>query len=229
MERFLKLLYYYCLGFFVVCVVYLTTMLFISPRQDALKRGFIPCTEQLVIDISVCERGKIVCPLKYLWQDMQCNMKVIFDGFGAWVKGNQKTPWENYLFVPKAPAETDEELVYEGSVIKDMNDLEAQRLFIEKKQNELEAAKNRQLNLNEEVVISNPEQVISASDEELVEEVVIQEEAPADISDEAFAEEKWEETSGAVPEKVQPQNDTIKQIVKKTSEQLSKEEMKDER
>lgn len=229
MERFLKLLYYYCLGAFVVCVVYLTIMLFISPRQDALKRGFIPCTEQLVVDISECERGKIVCPLKHLWQDMQCNVKVVFGGFGAWIKGSQKTPWENYLFVPKAVAETDEELPYEGSVIKDMDDLETRRLFIEKKQSELEAAKNRQLNLNEEVLISNPEQEILTSEEELVKEVVIKEEAPADISDEAFIEEKWEETSDAGKEKVQPQRDTIKQIVKKTSEQLNKEEMKDER
>ena len=229
MERFLKLLYYYCLGFFAVCVIYLTTMLFMSPRQDALKRGFIPCTEQLVIDISVCERGKILCPLKYLWQDTQCNVKVVFNGFGAWIKGNQKTPWENYLFVPKAVAETDEELSYEGSVIEDMNDLEAQRLFIEKKYDELEAAKNRQLNLNEEVVISDPEQIMSTSDEKLVKEVVIQEEIPADISDEVFIDEKWEEVPGASIEKIQSQKDTIKQIVKKTSEQLSQEEMQNER
>ena len=41
MEKFFKLLYYYGLGIFVFFVVYLVTVMFMSPRQDALKRGFI--------------------------------------------------------------------------------------------------------------------------------------------------------------------------------------------
>ena len=99
MEKFFRLVYYYCLSAFVIGVIYLSVMLFIAPRQDALKRGFIPCTEKLVIDITSCQPGKISCPLKHLWQDLKCNTKVVFGGFGAWVKGEQKTPWDNSLFI----------------------------------------------------------------------------------------------------------------------------------
>lgn len=229
MERFWKLLYYYCLGGFVISVVYLTIMLFISPRQDALKRGFIPCTEKLVIDISACPRGEISCPLKHLWQDMKCNSSVILGGFGSWIKGEQSTPWENYLFEPKAVAEIDEEDPYDGNVAKDMDEMEKQRLFIEAKHAELEEAKNRQLQLNENVIMSAPEEQIPSQDIKATQKKskAVSEKA-GDINDEAFEEKEWAETSED-GKYVKPKQDTLKQIKQKTSEQLSKEEMKNEK
>ena len=209
MEKFWKLLYYYCLGAFVLCVIYLSVMLFISPRQDALKRGFIPCTEKLVTDISGCERGKMSCPLKYLWQDMKCNVDVIMSGFGAWVKGEQKTPWENYLFEPKAYAEIDEELPYEGSVIRDMQNIEEQRLFIEEKQAEFEAVKNRQLELNENVVMSDPEKDIPTADmKEADKKADVKKAEAGDISDEAVIEEY--EAENVSDNQSQPNKEDVK-------------------
>lgn len=194
MEKFWKLLYYYCLGAFVLSVIYLTVMLFISPRQDALKRGFIPCTEKLVVDISECERGGISCPMKHMLNDMKCNIKVVYDGFGAWVKGEQKALWSNYLFEPKAFAEIDEELPYNGSVVRDVENIEAQRLFVEEKQAELEAAKNRSLQLNENVVMANPEEEIPVADIKVADEKSeINEAEVGDIVDEAFDEKNWEQ------------------------------------
>lgn len=211
MEKFWKLLYYYCLGAFILSVIYLTVMLFISPRQDALKRGFIPCTEQLVINISECERGKMSCPMKHLWQDMKCNINVVLSGFGAWVKGEQKTPWANYLFEPKTYAEIDEELPYNGSVIRDMDNMEKQRLFIEEKQAELEAAKNRRLELNENVVMANPEEEIPAGDMKAADKKTdITEEKSGDIADEAFTDENWAESvseDSKQPKKEEKQNE----------------------
>ena len=157
MEKFFKLLYHYGLGIFVFFVMYMVTVMFLSPRQDALKRGFIPCTEQLVNDITECTPGKIACPLKHLWSDMKCNTAVILDGFGAWVKGEQSSPWESYLFTPVTEAETDDMYPYEGNSFDDMQDLEEQRAFIEQKQQELEDAKNRSLQLKEDVLLSNPD------------------------------------------------------------------------
>lgn len=230
MEKFWRLLYYYCLGGFVIGVVYLTTMLFIAPRQDALKRGFIPCTEKLVLDISSCERGKISCPMGYLWQDMKCNVKVVLNGFGAWVKGEQKTPWANYLFEPKALAEIDEETPYVGNVAQDMDNLEEQIEFIKAKQAELEEAKNRQLEINENITMSDPEENVPSADKKTADKPrTIAEENAEDIADEAFEDTQWESDSSHEQKYEQPQKDIIKQINEKTAEQLGKEEIKDEK
>ena len=187
MERFFKTFYYCCLVLFVTAVTYLAVMLYIAPRQDALKRGFIPCTEKLVIDISACERGNISCPIKLLWQDTKCNIAVIADGFSAWVKGTQETPWANYLFEPVALAEIDEEIPYEGSVAHDVEEMENQIEFIKQKQAELEAAKNRKLQLNENVVIYDPEEDVPTTDKkEADKKSAVGEEKAGDITDEAF-------------------------------------------
>ena len=227
MEKFFKLLYYYCLGAFVLGVIYLSVMLFISPRQDALKRGFIPCTERLVMDITSCEAGKISCPLKYLWQDLKCNTKVVFGGFGAWVKREQKTPWDNYLFTPVAQAEIDEEAPYKGSVLQDMDDLEKTRKFVEEKQAELEAAKTRMLELDESVIVSNPEKGIPYTDAKKADKGEVLQEAKGDISQEVFEESKWEDNVQNPPKKQEQPKDVIENIKQKTAEQLSKEETND--
>lgn len=196
MERFFKIFYYCCLLLFVAAVTYLAVMLYIAPRQDALKRGFIPCTEKLVIDISACERGSIGCPMKFLWQDTKCNIAVITEGFAAWVKGTQKTPWANYLFEPVALAEIDEEIPYEGSVVHDVEVMENQIEFIKQKQAELEAVRNRKLHLNEDVIIYDPEEEVPTVDiKEADKKSVVAEEKSGDITDEAFEEKRDDETA----------------------------------
>ncbi|MBQ8480959.1 MAG: hypothetical protein IJ532_00295 [Alphaproteobacteria bacterium] len=226
MEKFFRLLYYYCLGAFVIGVIYMSVMLFMAPRQDALKRGFIPCTETLVINITSCEAGKISCPLKYLWQDLKCNTKVVLNGFGAWIKKEQKTPWDNYLFTPVAQAEIDKEMPYKGSVLQDMDDLEKTRKFFEEKQAELEAAKNRKLELDENVIMSDPENEIPSADAKKASETEkLSEEEKGDISQEVFEENEWKEDVQNAPERQEPQKDVIENIKQKTAEQLSKEEI----
>lgn len=187
MDRFFKLLYYYLLGAFVLFVLYLTVMLAISPKQDRQKRGFIGCTEQLVIDVAECERGTIGCPLKHLSKDMKCNTFVILEGLGAWVKGKQNTPWANYLFEP-APFEQDDENIKNN--VENIDNLEQKRLFIQLKQQELEASKARLLNLREDVLMSAPEDVLP---DEYKENITLPDEdstqTTEDISDEAFMDD----------------------------------------
>lgn len=209
MEKFFKLLYYYILAAFVLGVLYLSIMLFAAPRQDALERGFIPCTKKLVIDMSACEKGRISCPLKHLVQDMKCNVTVVLDGFGGWIKGEQPTPWTNYLFEPKALAEIDEELPYPGNVVKDMNDIEKQRRFIEKKQAELEEAKNRKLELNQNIITGNPEaeEIPSADKKNADSDQKIEEVESGDIADEVFEDENWD-TNESITEKQPSKEDT---------------------
>lgn len=189
MERFFKIFYYCALVLFVAAVSYLAVMLYIAPRQDALKRGFIPCTEKMVINISDCERGSIGCPMKFLWQDTKCNIAVIAEGFAAWANGTQKTPWANYLFEPVALAEIDEDIPYNGSVAHDVEEMENQIEFIKQKQEELEAAKNRKLNLNEDVIIYDPEEEVPEIDrKEADKKSTVKEEKSGNITDEAFEE-----------------------------------------
>ena len=150
MERFFKLLYYYCLGLFFLFVVYMITVMFLSPRQDAEKRGFIPCTEELVYGIANCEAGKMSCTFGYLWNDTKCNVNVILNGLGAWAKGQQATPWANYLFTPVTEAEQ------EGISFDKDDGSEITDDFIKAKKQELEEAKNRNVMLDETVLVNLP-------------------------------------------------------------------------
>lgn len=187
MNKFLSLLYYFLLGAFVLFVVYLTVMLAVSPKQDRQKRGFIACTEQLVLDVAECERGSIGCPLKYLGHDMACNTAVILDGFGAWLRGRQPTPWANYLFVAEPLESLDED--FNSNHIENMEELEQQRQFIQHKQQELDAAKKRSLNLRDDVLMSAPEDILPEDEKSAV---TLPDDANAptdDISEEAFTDD----------------------------------------
>ena len=164
MDRIIKIIFYGCLGLFVAFVMYLTVVMYISPRQDMQKRGFIPCTETLVYNITSCEAGKIRCPLKYLWQDIRCNVRVIANGFGQWVKGTQPRPWSNYLFVP-VTEETENEIYVGSERAEDTYDQDATALFIATKQQELEAAKDRKINADESVILNNPEELNKIADD----------------------------------------------------------------
>lgn len=226
MERFFKILYYYCLGLLVIFIAYLSIMLFISPKKDALKRGFIPCTEEFVQSMILCEKGQLICPLRYLWQDTKCNISVILDGLGAWARGKQNTPWETYLFEPVIEAEQNSEIPYEGKVIVDMENLEAQREFIEARQKELEDAKNRQLGLDRNVLFGIPD-----NNENLVEENYMQEKEnqnevnEGDISEEFFAEDIKEDNVSENLIKENSDSNNLKKIddvINKNNENINK-------
>ena len=68
-----------------------------SPRQDLQKRGFIQCTEIMAAELHVCQ-SKAWCSIKSILKNSFCDSKVITKGFGDWLKGEQKTPWANYIF-----------------------------------------------------------------------------------------------------------------------------------
>lgn len=76
-----------------------TLIVALSPKEDNLKRGFIPCTEILADTISSCN-GKIWCATKAVLNNSLCNAKIITKGFRLWINNKQPTPWSNYLFTP---------------------------------------------------------------------------------------------------------------------------------
>jgi len=163
MERICKYLYYLFLTGLMFGILYLTIVLYIAPRQDAQNRGFIPCTKQLVIELSACERGQIKCPLRHLWSDMRCNVGVIYAGINGWISGKQSTPWANYLFVPEV-AFADGETIAADTLAGEMNDINEQHEFIARKHRELEAAKQRSLNPKADILLSDPEYILPNTD-----------------------------------------------------------------
>lgn len=78
-------------------------LVLLSPRQDAQKRGFIPCTHELANRLLNCESDKkISCLFGAILRNTWCDMKVIGQGVANWFDGKQKTPWSNYIFIPEA-------------------------------------------------------------------------------------------------------------------------------
>ena len=146
MKKFGKLLYYYILISFLLLTLYMVIALTISPRTDSQGRGFIPCTEEFIINVSECQKGQITCPIKWLWRDMKCNTGVIMEGLGAWVRGQQKTPWANYIY------ETDElsEDIRKNKRT-DIGDFTEKKLLIEDKLAEKDNEKQIQLNIKNEI------------------------------------------------------------------------------
>lgn len=95
----------------------MTLIVAFSPREDNLKRGFIPCTEELADNILSCG-GSLWCATKAVIKNSMCDADVIFNGFTLWIKGQQKTPWSNYIFTPdlshkKDLSDTNSEIFYQ--------------------------------------------------------------------------------------------------------------------
>lgn len=107
---FLKEHWFGLLMSFVILFGFLFFLLILlSPRYDAQKRGFIPCTESLAQNLLSCpQESKYSCGIKYIFINSWCDMKVIGKGFSDWLDGKQKAPWSNYIFEPELNTPIDE-------------------------------------------------------------------------------------------------------------------------
>jgi len=93
MNRVFKTVVTSFIGLFLAfCIIIVS-----SPREDLQKRGFIPCTETMIAELHDCE-GIVWCTVKAILKNAACDFKVIKKGFGGWLRGEQETPWANYLF-----------------------------------------------------------------------------------------------------------------------------------
>lgn len=127
------------IGFILIVPMVFFALIMMSPRQDIHKRGFIPCTEQLVENFTACN-GKTLCMCGTVLQNTHCDFKVIFQGFGNWMDGQQPTPWANYIFEPVLLEE--EEMTEDLQEFYDNNpDLDQQMQELKKLNKELENGK----------------------------------------------------------------------------------------
>lgn len=147
LERLKRHWFGYLITLMIVFYTIIFTLVMISPRQDSLNRGFVPCTKEMISQMMSCQDHKAWCMSKAIIQNTGCDTLVILDGLGAFIKGNQKTPWENYLFTPEIETpdiDTDLEQYYnENPMLKEeMERLKEKHLELEKK---LEEIKNDEL------------------------------------------------------------------------------------
>lgn len=104
----------------VFAYIFLFILILISPRQDLQKRGFIACTEKFIEDTDTCNGSW--CMFKSIVSNSFCDFKIIGTGVKNWVKGEQKTPWSNYIFEPELDIDEEiEEIISENPEI--LNDL----------------------------------------------------------------------------------------------------------
>lgn len=119
MRRFISFLKHYWFGILTSLILFAGFFFFllvlVSPRQDAEKRGFIPCTEAMAQGMRSCPaEGKYSCMFGYILKNSWCDIKVIGEGFKLWVKGAQRAPWSNYIFTPVVNEENpDDEVLQE--------------------------------------------------------------------------------------------------------------------
>ncbi|MDR1693997.1 MAG: hypothetical protein LBR70_02230 [Lactobacillaceae bacterium] len=151
-------------GLIVSIVVFVYIFLFIivltSPRQDLQKRGFIPCTEQFIADAESCKGSW--CMFKAVGKNSLCDFGVVGDGFAGWIKGEQSTPWNGYIFEPEIEVMDDELRDFYDSNPNIYKDLEKLRELNQELQNEID--------IEDEADFSED------ADIELVEEILLEEE-----------------------------------------------------
>ena len=165
MLNFIKI-HWFGLILSVVAVFYTAVfvMVFLSPRQDELKRGFIPCTEILVQDMFDCN-GKAWCMSKAIVKNTGCDTKIVLEGLGDWVKGKQSTRWANYLFEPRMDKENnqDEKHPELEEFYRDNRDIKADMEKLNRQWQELEKSlpndKITEVPVKEQAVKENKEEV----------------------------------------------------------------------
>ena len=95
------------LSLFMLAYLLVFVLVLLAPRYDVQKRGFIPCTETMAEQLIDCDNGAW-CMLKTIVRNGWCDAEVIGGGFRMWLRGEQKTPWANYLFEPEQPRPDEE-------------------------------------------------------------------------------------------------------------------------
>ena len=88
------------ISLFMLAYLLVFVLVLFAPRYDEQKRGFIPCTEIMAEELIFCD-SSAWCMLKTIAKNTWCDTNVVAKGFGQWIKGEQKTPWANYLFEPQ--------------------------------------------------------------------------------------------------------------------------------
>ncbi len=150
MQKILDMFRRYWFGGLITLIiafgVIFSALILISPRQDNQNRGFIPCTQKMAQGMMSCpQQGKMLCFSGHILRNTWCDVQVIGKGIKLWIKGEQPTPWSNYIFTPDLrPLDEDGEVI---------NDEELQKYYQENPnmQEDMNKLINLHHKLNEEL------------------------------------------------------------------------------
>ena len=113
--RFLK---QYWFGIFIGLIIFWFLVFFVivafAPHHDNQRRGFSRCTEDMANEIQDYAQNRFFCTLGAALSGAGCDVNVIADGFGRWLRGQQSRPWSNYYFTPDLSESEDEEDYLDG-------------------------------------------------------------------------------------------------------------------
>ncbi|MBE6462474.1 MAG: hypothetical protein E7005_01795 [Alphaproteobacteria bacterium] len=100
MVEFIKKYWFGCiLSVFSLFVLGVVLVVSIAPHNDKEMKGFSVCTYGMANELSVYSAKKdILGVVQAIVESYVCYVGVMFEGLSLWSKGEQKTPWENYLF-----------------------------------------------------------------------------------------------------------------------------------
>ncbi len=137
MFKFIKK-YWFAIIMAVCCILYLAVFLLVlfSPKTDKLNRGFIPCTTEMARSILEERENGSFELVKIIIKNTYCDAKVVGNGLVKWLKGEQSSPWANYLFEPVPLFE--EENAELAEFYKENPDIEKDMEVLNKKRMELE-------------------------------------------------------------------------------------------
>ncbi|MBE6467500.1 MAG: hypothetical protein E7004_02795 [Alphaproteobacteria bacterium] len=132
------------------CFLLLFVLLVISPKQDAKKRGFIQCTQEMIDNLISCER-KIWCSTKAIANNTYCDVKIIIQGFDLWLDNKQPKPWSNYIFEPEIEKNSFFDEEERAEYLKKYPDVKDEMIRLDKLRKDLENEENEQ-NISEEML-----------------------------------------------------------------------------
>ncbi len=103
----------YWFGIFIGLIIFWFLVFFMivafAPHHDNQSRGFSRCTEEMADEIQNCSQNRFFCTLGAVLSGAGCDVNVIADGLGMWLRGEQSRPWSNYYFTPDLSAPEEDE------------------------------------------------------------------------------------------------------------------------
>lgn len=137
-------------GLIIFIFLVLFILVLLSPRRDAQKRGFIPCTEAMAEEVLACDGNKVGCLLSAVVGNSWCDMKVVGRGFKDWLQGRQRAPWSNYIFIPRQAEDEDFSAADRAEYFKSNPDIQSEMQQLQKLNEELEHEENQQQQVSPE-------------------------------------------------------------------------------
>lgn len=99
MVKFLREYWFsFFLGLFVLFFMSCVAIIAVAPHNDSEMRGFTPCTYRMAEKLMLRETLKYTEVMSIITEGYGCYFAVMGEGISLFYKGEQATPWANYLF-----------------------------------------------------------------------------------------------------------------------------------